>query len=170
MLEKLPRISGPQWLDLFWRCAKPKLKLNFQNIILPKFGINSDFQNNFVKETKIPMKSIHCKIGTNQERKNIKSASNRIKKILDPKYEQANLKEIATKLKYLNTDEQFLMYRLLNKHENMFDGKLGNYTGTEYKIELLKGDQPYHANPFPILKVHEETLKTEVNRLLSIGF
>ena len=46
----------------------------------------------------------------------------------------------------------------------MFDGTLGNYTGTEYKIEPLEGAQPYHAKLIPILKVHEETLKTEVNR------
>ena len=46
----------------------------------------------------------------------------------------------------------------------MFDGTLGNYTGTEYKIELLKGAQPYHAKPFPIPKIYEETLKIEVNR------
>ena len=29
--EKLPRISGPLWLDLFRRHAKQELKLNFQN-------------------------------------------------------------------------------------------------------------------------------------------
>ena len=40
-----------------------------------------------------------------QERNNIKSATNRIKKILDAKYEKANLKDIASKLKlkYLNS-------------------------------------------------------------------
>ena len=37
-----------------------------------------------------------------QESKNVKSTTNRIKKILDAKYEKANLKEITTKLKYLN--------------------------------------------------------------------
>ena len=31
ILVKLPRISGPQWLDHFWRRALLKLKLNFQN-------------------------------------------------------------------------------------------------------------------------------------------
>ena len=61
------------------------------------------------------------------------------------------------------------MYRLLKKHENIFDGTLGNYTGTKYKIELLEGAQPIHAKPFPIPKAHEETLKIEVNRLVNIG-
>ena len=104
-----------------------------------------------------------------QESKNIKSETNRIKKILDANYEKANLKDITTELKYLNSDEQFLIYRLLKKHENIFDGTLRNYTGIEYEIELLEGAQPNHAKLFPILNVHEETLKTEVNRLVNTG-
>ena len=51
----------------------------------------------------------------------------------------------------------------------MFDGTLESYTGTEYKIELLKWDQPHHDKPFPIPKVHKKIFKTEVNRLVSIG-
>ena len=46
----------------------------------------------------------------------------------------------------------------------MFDGTLDNCIGSEYKIELLEGAKPYHAKPFPIPKIHKETLKTEVNR------
>ena len=71
-----------------------------------------------------------------QDSKNVKIATNRIKKNLDAKYEKANFKEITNKFKYLNLNEQFLTYRLLKKHENMFDGTLGNYTGTEYKIDF----------------------------------
>ena len=55
----------------------------------------------------------------------------------------------------------------------MFDGTLGNYTGSEYEIELLEGAQLYHVKQlpvkqFPIPKVQEETLKIEVNGLVSI--
>ena len=89
-----------------------------------------------------------------QQSKNIKSATNRIKKIQIPNRKW----QITTKLKYLTSDEQLLIYRLLKIHENMFDGTLDNYTGTQYKIELLEGAQPYHAKPFSIPKVHEQTL------------
>ena len=73
--------------------------------LLRELRINLDYQNNFViwKETKIPMKSNNCKMQTNfviQDSKNIKSAANRIKKILDANYEKANLKNITNKLKY----------------------------------------------------------------------
>ena len=77
---------------------------------------------------------------------------------------KANLKERRNKLKYLNSDEHFLIHRLWKKHEN-----IGNDICTEYKIELLEETKPYHAKPFPIPKVHEEILKIEVNRLVSIG-
>ena len=73
-----------------------------------------------------------------QESKNIKSATNRIKKIWDAKYEKANFKKITTKLKYLNSDEHLLTYRLSKKHENMFDGTLGSYTAFSL---------PHHPSP-----------------------
>ena len=41
----------------------------------------------------------------------------------------------------------------------MFDGTLGNYKGSEYKIELLEGAKTYHTKPCPIPKIHKETLK-----------
>ena len=78
-----------------------------------------------------------------------------MKKILDTKYKKASLKEITNKL-LINLDEQVLIYKLLKKQEDMFDGTLGNHNGTEYIIELLEGAQPYRAKPFHIPKVHEE--------------
>ena len=101
--------------------------------------------------------------------KNIKSATNKIRKILDAKYKKVNLKEIANISKCLNSDEQLLIYRLLKKHENMFDGKLGNCTSTEYKIGLQEGAQPHHVKSFRIPKVQEETLNIEFNVLVYIG-
>ena len=163
---KLPELNFTAHIFAPFHVTGQKSNYNviFRQDLIQELGINLDFQNNFVgwKETKIPMKSIRCKMRANfsiQKSKNIKSASNRINNTLDAKYEMANLKEIPTKLKYLNSDEQLSTYMLLKKHENMFDGTLGFYTFIEYKIELLEGAQPYHAKPFPIPKVYEETLK-----------
>ena len=118
------------------------------------------------------MKSINCKLKnhfTIQNSKNVTNSTNRIKKISDTNYKKANLQKITSKLKYLSSDEQLLIFKLHRKHENMFDGTLGYYTDTEYKIELLKGAQLYHTKSFQIPKLHEETLKTEVNTLVNIG-
>ena len=122
---------------------KSSYNVSFGRDLLRELGINLDFQNNVVgwKETKIYMKSINCEMKTNfaiHESKNIKSATNRIKKILDVKYEKANLKEITTKIKYSNSYEQLFIYGLSKKHENKFDSTLGNFTSTKYKIDLLE--------------------------------
>ena len=51
----------------------------------------------------------------------------------------------------------------------MFDGALGNYTGSKYKIELKEKVTSYHAKPFPIPRTPEPTLKKEVDRLVKIA-
>ena len=115
---------------------KNNYNVTFGRDLPRELGINLNFKNNFWgwKETNIPMKSINCKMRTNfviEESKNIKSATNRIKKILNAKYKKANFKEIRNKLNYLYSDKQFLMYRLLKKHENMIYDASGNFTSTE---------------------------------------
>ena len=46
------------------------------------------------------------------------------------------------------------LLELLQKYENMFDGTLGKYAGSDYTIELEED-----AKPFPIPKIHELTFK-----------
>ena len=74
----------------------------FGRNLLRELGISLDFQNNFVgwKESKIHMKPINCKIKKHfaiQDSKNVRNSTNRIKKILDARYEKANLKSITSK-------------------------------------------------------------------------
>ena len=100
---------------------------------------------------------------TIQDSKNVRNAIKRIKKILDANHKKAYLKKIVNNFKYLNNDKQSLIIKLLRKHEEMFDGTIGNYTGSEGKIELLEGAKSYHAKPFSIPKIHKEILKIELN-------
>ena len=79
------------------------------------------------------------------------------------------MKQLVKSLKYLQKHERKFLLKLLQKHESMFDGTLGTYTGSKYKIELQEGAKPYHAKAFPIPRIHEKTLKKEVNRLVDIG-
>ena len=46
---------------------------------------------------------------------------------------------------------------------------LGFWNHEEYDIELQPGVKPYHARAHPIPKIHEQALRTEVERLCSIG-
>ena len=51
----------------------------------------------------------------------------------------------------------------------MFDGIIGKWMKKLYEIDLKAGAQPYHARPFPIPKIHEKTLRMEIERLVQIG-
>ena len=100
----------------------------------------------------------------------IEDSNRRMKEILDAKYEAADLNKVCYEnAAHLSKDEQDKLHALLSKYESLFDGTLGNWSGTEYDIELKKDAKPYHARSFPIPKVHLETLKAEVSRLCDIG-
>ena len=99
----------------------------------------------------------------------LQEASLRLKKILDAKYEAADLAKVVSACDYLNADEQSQLLTLLRKYEHLFDGTLGTWNNEPYNIELKEGAKPYHSMPFPIPKVHEHTLKVELNRLVEIG-
>ena len=96
-------------------------------------------------------------------------ATERLKNILDAKYEAADLEQICREADYLSTDEQDKLIALLRKYETLFDGTLGQWNGEPYEIDLQPDAKPYHAKAFPIPRVHMETLKLEVQRLCEAG-
>jgi hypothetical protein len=99
----------------------------------------------------------------------LQEAAERIKKILDAKYEPANLDEIVESCSHLTQIEQIQLKTLLKKYEQLFDGTLGTWIGDTYDIELKSDATPYHARAFPIPRIHEQTLRHEVERLCQLG-
>ena len=99
----------------------------------------------------------------------MKEATERIKRILDAKYEPANLDELEQECKHLSPAEQSGLKDLLEQNKDLFDGSLGHWKGEKYHIELKEGAKPYHAKAYPIPKCHEQTLKMEVDRLVKAG-
>ena len=59
---------------------------------------------------------------------------------------------------------------MLEKHETHFDGTLGRWECREYDIELKPDAMPYHARPFPIPRVHEATLKLELDAYVKLVY
>ena len=104
-----------------------------------------------------------------KESRPVRNATKRIKQILDAEYKKINLKSIIMNLNYLKDKHRNYLLELIQKCEKMFDETLRKYTGSDYTIELMEDAKPYHAKPFPIPKIHELTLKKEVNRLIKIG-
>jgi hypothetical protein len=92
----------------------------------------------------------------------LQEASACLKKVLDAKYEAAVLDEVIRACEYLDSNEQQQLLALLCKYKHLFNGTLGIWNNEPYDIELKDGAMPYHSQPFPIPKVHEHTLKIEL--------
>ena len=99
-----------------------------------------------------------------------RTETKRATKILDAKYEKANLPEVVEdNCKHLTVTQRNALLRLLLEHEELFDGTLGDWRGEEVNFELQLGAKPYHGKPFPIPQFHLATIKKEVKRLVDIG-
>ena len=93
----------------------------------------------------------------------------RLTEILDAKYKKADLRKVVAKATHLSDSEREELYNLLNRFKDLFDGTLGKFTGKPYDIKLKPNVTPQHVRSFPVPKLHELTLKTELDRLVKLG-
>ena len=100
----------------------------------------------------------------------VKEATNRVTRILDATYERADLnKIIETNCKHLSSIQQKIMLNLLKEFEPLFDGTLGTFRTNPVDLELIPGSKSKHFKAFPVPKIHERTLKKEIDRLVKLG-
>ena len=99
----------------------------------------------------------------------LQEASTRLQKILDAKYTPADLNAVIQACRHLTEDEKSQLHALLSKYKHVFDGTLGTWNNEPYNIKLKEGAKPYHSRPFPVPKIHERTLKVELDRLVKLG-
>jgi len=172
----LPELYDDRLIE--WDLHIAKSLGNYDMIIgqdlLTELGINILFQEQVVTwdDATIPMKDRDATMADSyfiKEEGAIDEATDRIKKILDAKYEKADLEEIAKQQTHLDETEQEQLKALLTKFEDLFDGTLGKWEDSAYNIELKPDAKPYHARAYPIPKAYEDTLKLEVERLCKVG-
>ena len=97
-------------------------------------------------------------------------ATKRVTRILDAKYQKADLQVIVRdNCKHLSTDQQKKLLQLLKKYKLLFDGTLGDWKTKPVSFQLKEGVSPYHGWVFPVPKVHKETIIKEVERLCKLG-
>jgi len=97
-------------------------------------------------------------------------ATDRVVRILDAKYEKADLPAIIQEnCKHLSQSDQSKLLDVLNEFEDLFDGTLGEWKTEPVSFTLKEGVQPYHGRAFPVPKIHKATLIKELNRLCDIG-
>jgi len=115
-------------------------------------------------------KALHNLYKEAQEPSISRVATKRVTKILDAKYEKANLPEIVDdNCTHLSVIQRNALLRLLLQHEELFDGTLGDWRGEEVTFELKPEAKPYHGRAFPVPRFHKETIQKEVRRLVKLG-
>jgi len=61
------------------------------------------------------------------------------------------------------------LFELLEEHEELFDGTIGDWKTKQVNFELRDDAQPHSSHYYPMARVHKITFKTEVKRLVKLG-
>ena len=61
------------------------------------------------------------------------------------------------------------MLELLIEFEELFHGALGNWNTEHVSFELKEGAKPHHGRPFPVPRVHKDTIIKKLIRLCDLG-
>ena len=103
------------------------------------------------------------------EPRSTRETTERVVKILDSKYEKANLDEIVAHAKNLEKDQEKMLLKLLMQYKTLFGGTLGRWNTTPVNIELQCNSKPVNARWYPVPRINKLTFKNELMRLVKIG-
>ena len=84
-------------------------------------------------------------------------------------YVKADLPEITRNCKNLSTEQQSKLLAVLTKHQSLFRGKRGEWTGKPVSIETIEGATPVWAKPYPVPLKNREVFQQEVQCQCEIG-
>jgi hypothetical protein len=106
--------------------------------LLQALKINFEHETIYWEEAFIPMKSIDSNKQEMfiQDSKAVEDETQRIRKILEAKYEAADLDEIVKSCINLTKVEQKNLLTVLKKHASLFNGTLGKWQGEKLDIEF----------------------------------
>jgi hypothetical protein len=94
-----------------------------------------------------------------QEPISTRSTTKRMVKILDAKYEKADLPAIIRgSCSHQTASDREKLLSVLLKFESPFDGTLGDWKLPPVSFELKDGMKPYHCRPYPISHKHKAVL------------
>ncbi len=97
------------------------------------------------------------------------SATKRVGKILDAKYDKADLPAIIREnCSHLTASDREKLLSVLLKFEPLFHGTLGDWKLPPVSFELKEGMQPYHGRLYPIPHKHKAALIKKIKRLCDI--
>jgi hypothetical protein len=98
------------------------------------------------------------------------SATKRVVKILEAKYEKADLPAIIREnCSHPTASDREKPLSVLLKFESLFNGTLGDWKLLPVSFELNEGMKPYHGRPYPIPHKHKAILMKKIKRLCDMG-
>ena len=157
----------------------PKFDLIIGTETMKNLGIVLNFKQKSIEidEIDLPMQNIMdiqlpnkmYQMYKNTEPLSTADLTKRAVKILDAKYEKADLNGIVEKCDHLNAEQKKSLLQTLMKFEHLFDGNLGDWNTPPVHLELKEGAKPYHGRAFPVPRIHRETMKKEVDRMVKLG-
>ena len=93
-----------------------------------------------------------------------------MRRILDAKYEKADLNTVMAKhCKHLNPAQRCRLLTLLGKFEDLFDGALDMRNTTLVDLELKDNANSVCLQPYTVPRVHEAMFKKESKSLVRLG-
>jgi hypothetical protein len=139
---------------------KPQYDLILGVKTMKKYGIILVFKDNMitVDEVKLPMQNINYLQGSSilralrlkhslaMEPQSTQDATKRVTRILDAKYQKADIQSIVRdNCKHLCADQQKKLLQLLKKYKPLFDCTLGDWKTKPVSFQLKEGVSPYHG-------------------------
>ena len=99
-----------------------------------------------------------------------KEATRRVCEMLESKYEKADLnKVVQDNCPHLTEDQREALLKLLQRHEGLFEGKLGTWDDELVHFDMKPNAKPFRANPYPVPRIHRDTIRRELKRLCELG-
>ncbi len=147
-----------------------KMNISFERKVVSWEGIDIPMRDfNKLKKWTLNKKEFKAIILGSKEPLVTQEATDQMVKILDSNYQKANLKEIVRAAKHLNEREKSLLYKLLMKFEDVFDGTLGEWKTDPVDFELVDGAKPHSQRHYPVPHLYKQTFKKELDRLVKLG-
>ena len=171
----------PDIIEYEDKAAAPKFDLIIGTETMRALGVKLDFESNMIKidQIELPMRNLselqeprhfYFQHVSPPEPHSTAELTQRVVKILVAKYEPIDLpKVVNNNYSHLTSTEKDELLDLLIKYESLFGGTLGDWKTKPVSLELKEGAIPYHGRAFPTPRIHKETLRKEVDRLVELG-
>jgi hypothetical protein len=137
-------------------------------------GISMSWQTNTITwiDRTVPMKTPHHY--DNRMYRNLEYDQNmdelyESKTILERKYKKVTPKECADEQHHMSCEERIKFESMLEKHKQLFDGKLGYYPHEKLHLQIKQGTKPVHKKPYPVPFTRQEVFKRELENLQKDG-